>query len=294
MANNVKPNEPISEPSQVSNFRLKASYWYVTNKFKLRKLLIFSLIFFNVGIYVFAIGWALAIYFIDEPKFNSDMAVLESNLTDYSYWRQAQKAKDLQILEFYSTDGREGKYDLTVKIKNPNPDYYGKAINLDLYSAGEIVESKQGYILPNEEKYFTFFGQKLGSGSPEVSISKVAWKRVDYKFQDFSVPRLRFEITDINYKSAADSNLRGKLPISTLNFKIKNNTGYSYWQVGVQMILLSAQQVVGSNYITLENFISGQTKEVEMVWYENMASVNKIQIIPEVDILNPNSYMKVQ
>jgi hypothetical protein len=285
--------QPINQPSDISNFKLKASYWYVSNKLKLKKLLVFALIFLNVALWGFAIYRGLVIFLVDEPNFKNDLAVLRTDLIDYSYWREAQKPQSLQILGFDSTDGREGKYDFTVKIKNPNSDYAARLVKLQLFSRDQIIDEKQVYILPNEEKYFTFFGKDTSEGSPEIRILNVIWKRV-HKFEEFSVPRLKFEITDIEFKSSADSSLKGKLPVSTLNFKIKNNTGYSYWNVGVQMVLLSVQRVVGVNYLTLESFRSGETKEIEMRWYENLPSVSKFEIIPEVDILDPSSYMPVQ
>ena len=284
----------MNEPSDVSNFQLKASYWYVTNKLKLKKILIIFLVFFNLGIYGF-VGYGVTLVLMNENNFKNDLAFLTADLIDYPYWRQVQKPKDLQILEFYSTDGRDRKYDFTVKIRNPNRDYSGETVNLDLALGGEVIGSKQSFILPNEEKYFTFFGKELASGSPEIRISKVSWRRVTkIRFEEFSAPRLRFEVSDIEYKPATDSSLKGKIPVSTLNFKIKNNTGYSYWQVGINMILLSAQRVVGVNYLTLESFLSGQTREVEMRWYENLPSVNQFEIIPEIDILNPGIYMSVR
>ena len=90
-----------------------------------------------------------------------------------------------------------------------------------------------------------------------------------------------------------ESGIRGELPVSTLNFKITNGSAYSYWQVGVYMVLLGPGNVAGANYIALDQFLSGQTREIEMRWYEVLSSVNKVEILPEINVLDSGVYMPV-
>lgn len=59
------------------------------------------------------------------------------------------------------------------------------------------------------------------------------------------------------------------------------------------MILLGGQGVGGINYLALDQFRSGETRTVEMRWLTPLPTISDFVIVPEVDILNANSYMSV-
>ncbi len=284
----------FDQGGQVSNFKLKVSYWYVSHKFQLRTGLIILLIIINLAFYSYSLYRFLVIYLVEGKNFQRDMNSLTANLIDYSYFNRVNKPQDLEILGFDVVDGREGRYDFIAKIKNPNLVWAAEQVSFQLIVNGEVVAEKESFIYPNEEKYVAIFGQEVSGGeNPVLKIAQVNWLRY-HDFESFSTQRLRFEVSDIEFKSAQESGIRGELPVSILDFKIKNNSAYNYWHVGVNMVLLSAQQVGGANYISLDQFRSGETRDVEMRWYESLPSINQVEIIPEVKISNPDSYMPVE
>src|SRR3989344_893838 len=221
------------QPDQISSFRLKASYWYVSHKLQLRQGLIVFLIVLSLILYSYSLYKALAIFLIDDRSWAQDLSSLTESPIDYSYFRQANKAQELELLSFESADGRQNRYDFIAKVFNPNADFVAEAVLFQLISGNEIIAEKTGFIYPEAEKYIAFFGQEiLGEVNPILKIAKVNWRRVR-GFESLSLARLQFEISDIKFKSARESGLGGDLAVSTLNFKIKNNSAFSYWQVGV-------------------------------------------------------------
>lgn len=280
------------QPEQISNFRLKASYWYVSHKLQLRQGLIIFLIALSLILYSYSLYKALAIFLIDDRSLARDINSLTAEQIDYSYFRQVNRPQELELLSFDSADGRQNRYDFIAKVFNPNADFVAEAALFQLISGSEVIAEKTSLIYPGEEKYVAFFGQEiLGEVNPILKISEVKWRRV-HGFENFSQSRLQFEISDIVFTPARQTGLAGSLPVSSLNFKIKNNTAFSYWQVGAYLVLLSGQRVVGANYLTLEQFASGETRQAEMRWYESLPPISKVEILAEVNILDPAVYMR--
>lgn len=276
----------------VSNFRLRVSYWYISHKLQLRQGLVISLILSSLIFYGFSTYRAVMLFLIESQSYQRDIASLTANYIDYAYFRQANKPLDLQILSFDATDGREGRFDFIAKIANPNPDFVASEVTVQLVAGSKVVAEKTGFIYPTEEKFIIIFGQEVSQGSnPILRIDQVKWRRYR-NFEFFAQPRLKFNVSDIKFQPAGRS--RGSLPVSTLNFKITNDSAFSYWQVGVNMVLSTGQGVAAANFLALDQFLSGETRTVEMRWHERLSGISKFEILPEVDILDPASFMPVQ
>lgn len=282
------------QPDEVSSWRLKVSYWYVINKLQLKQGLMVFLIALSVVFYSYAGYRLVVILFIQDKDFQQAVSYLPQDLINYSYFRQVNKPKDLAIVGFDIIASSDQRYDYIVKVRNANLNFVASPVVFQLVEGGRVLAEKTGFVYPGEEKYVGFFGQVPASaGGAAVKIARVGWRRYS-GFADFSAPRLRFETSEIKFKSGQESGIRGQLPVSTLNFKITNNSAYGYWHVGVYLVLFNGSSAVGANYILLDQFESGSTKDVEMKWYEPLAGVAQIQILPEVDILDPAVYMPVR
>ncbi len=282
------------QPDQISDFKLKASYWYITHKLQLRRALVVFLIVLSAGFFSYSIYKATSILLIQDKDFNQAISSLSSNLIDYEYFHQKNKPLDLQILDFDVIEGTENRKDFVVHLNNPNEKWVAQNALVQLISGGEVVEAKNTFIYPGESKYLVFFNQENASlVTSQIRIATVDWQR-QMNFTELASQRLNFAVSEVEFKSAFDSGVRGKLPVSILSFKIKNATAYSYYQLGIYMILLSTQKVGGANYLALDQFRSGEERTVEMRWYESLPAIYKIEIIPEVDILNQASYMPAE
>jgi len=283
-----------NQPGQINPWQLKISYWYITNKILLKKILVGFLIGFSVLFYGYAIYQLLTIFLIDDRAWRDGLSTLTQSQTNYAQLRELQKPQPLQIISFTIVGGKDGKYDFVMKVRNPNLNFNVPGVVYQLIAGGQVIAEKTGFLLPGEEKYIGFFGQTAeGVQSATVKIADVTWKRYN-NFNIFAQPRLRFQVSDSVFTPASESGVKGDLPVSILNFKITNASAYSYWHVGVYMVLISADQVVGANYINLDQFKSGEIRDVEMRWYESLPGVSEVEIIPEVNIADPAAFMPVE
>ena len=101
-------------------------------------------------------------------------------------------------------------------------------------------------------------------------------------------------ISEIQFQPASLINKRGEAPVNTLNFKLANNSAYSYWQVGGYMILINGNGVVATNYLLVDQLKAGEIRDVSVNWAQSLPPVSTYLIEPEVDILNSSAYMPVE
>lgn len=287
--------DDINKPNKISNFQLKLGYWYVSHKLQLKKLLAIFLVILCVVSYGYVIYRLFTMLIIDyQPQKKMINSLAGDNYIDYQYFHQAQGPADLQLLKSDIITGREKRYDFVAKIKNPNPNFVIKQGTLQLMNNGEVIKEKSFFVFPQEEKYVGILGQELeNSDQTALRISKTSWLRY-HNFEEFKASRFNFLVNDIDFVPSRELKIKGDLPVSTLNFILVNDTAYSYWQVGVWMILISGDRVAGANYLILDEFLAGESRAVEMRWYESLPAINKIEVLSEVNILDPNSYMPAQ
>jgi len=282
----------LTPPNQITDFKLEASYWYVTHKLLLKKILIIFLIVLSLILYSFSLYRLLLILVVQDPILKQNLNQLPNDLVDYEYFRQVNRASPLEILDFAALASDSGRNDFAAKIRNPNDNFFAYQVKLDLISGAEIIDQKTVFILPGEEKYLAFFGVENRDVSPTLKISEVNWRRVR-GFAEFASDRFKFQTSEIKFENL-DSQTRGNLPVSALKFKITNQSAYNFWQVGVFMVLFSGDQIVGANYLALDQFKSGETRAVEMRWPESFYNVSRVEILPEVNILDSSVYMPVE
>lgn len=281
-----QPTRATSQPTRVSKFNLKLSYWYINNKLRLRQALVIFLILLSVGFYMFTLYKGGTIILVDDPILSKSLKELTDNTIDYTFFHRANRPADIQILSFDSTNGRDGRFDFIAKLFNPNEHFSASKVDLQLFVGSKPIAEKSTFILPGEEKLIVFFGEEIEQvGNPVLLISKVQWAR-QRAYTEYAELRLNFEITEIDFTSA-----NNQLPVSTLNFKIKNNTAFSYWQVGVYAGLVSGGSITAGNYILLDQFVSGETRDVEMRWHEPLFGITDFEIFTEVNILDESVFM---
>jgi len=286
--------EEINSPDQVSDFKLKISYWYVTHKFQLRKFLIIGLFLLNIIFYSYIIFRSSVMFFLEQPNYLRMLNSFSTNLVDYSYFRTANQPTPLKIVSFTPlANGAEG-VDYVVNLQNSNENWIIKKVTVQLVNAGQVIDQKETFVYPNENKYVVFFNEKdAPQNSSSVSFVSVNWQRTE-NFADFATPRLNFAVSDIKFQAVSSGNRKDGAPVSTLDFKLANNTAYGYWQVGVYMILMNGGRIGAANYLALDQLKAGEIRDVSVNWTQSLPSVSTYLILPEVDILNSSSYMPVE
>lgn len=252
-----------------------------------------------------AISWGYTLYgladywLITGPKEQQALAEISAQLLDPEMLA-ARRPRELAVDQpvIFSTGGgpasgggEAGKYDLAVKIGNPNSNWYVE-FNYQFQGLPKEAPARPGFILPGEEKYLMNLGVEASTIPAGIAIAftNVKWHRIDvHEIPDYakwSGDRLNFKISDKNF-ALSD----GKLTFNQLDFKIKNMTAWSFWNLDLAVLLFRGSSLESVNYISLDKFLSGEERDVALSWKDSGLSPTDIQIQPSVNIFNPSVYM---
>ena len=190
------------------------------------------------------------------------------------------------------------KYDLMVKVANPN-DKFTSSFDACFNLNGQDFNCTKAFVLPGSSKYIFALGQDVKGDIRSVSFSSknIVWQRLDAHaipvWNDFLAARQNFAYTDINFYSINDPNYINQSNGNILEFNAKNLGSYSYYDVPLNIILYEGSQVVSINSYIVQNFLSGETRNVKIFWPGNFRNI-RIEIVPDLNILDDSVYLKYQ
>jgi hypothetical protein len=283
--------------SGFSSGELQMANWWVRNRIKLRKLgygILIAVCSVLWGYSLWGLVDAYAISYPRESRITREIALnhqllagLESDLP------QGIGSSDVSV--FSSTDNR---LDMEIAITNPNKQWWAE-FNYRFDVSGEPTPMRSGYVLPASEHHLTEMGFKpeaRGGRSAGFSVENIRWHRVDPNFvgsdySAFAADRLRLQFVDIKY----DANLTvGNKKIGQTSFEIVNEGAYGFWSVELFIRLMRAGNTLGIQKITVTDLKPGERRPMHVVWPDNPAGVTQTEIIPQVNLLDQNSYLKTQ
>jgi hypothetical protein len=286
-------------PEGIATRDLEIGLWYVEHKRQMMMLL------YGFLIIVGAISWAYTIYgfaYYLAVGMNQDeilaKQLVETKAIGHDYVLGVG-AKDLSISQAEILKSANKKYDLAAQIRNDNQSWWAE---FDFYFITPGFETKimDGYILPRETKYFFALAQESINfpQDAQLVLENLRWHRLNpHQIPEWDVyykEHLNIESTDIKFTPASQSLISEKLNLNQLSFNVINNTAFNYWQTGFTILLYSGGGLVDINHYLLDNFMSGQKRSVEISWTADLGRVDKIEIVPEINIMKDDIYIKYE
>lgn len=281
----------------ITTKQLEAGLWYVEHKRQLKIILIGFLILISAVSWVYTIyGFA---YYLARGMSEDDILtkqLVQVNGASHDYVVRVG-AKDLAIGSVEIIKSSDKKYDLYTKLKNDNPKWWAE---FDYYfmAAGRQTEKTKGYILPEEIKYLAALAQDF-SYYPEggqLIVENISWHRINqHEIADWEAYKnnhLNIESTDIKFVPANTSPLSEKLGLNQLSFNAINHTAYNYWSVGFVILFYSSDRITAINHYILNDFMSEQKRPIEISWSGDFGRADRIEIIPEINIMEDDIYIK--
>jgi len=283
----------------ITTKQLEIGLWYIEHKRQLRMvlagfLILISAVFWAYTIYGFA-------YYIARGMTEDEILIkqlVQINSAGHDYIMQVA-ARDLVLGPVEIIRSSDKKYDLYTKLINDNPKWWAE---FDYYftAAGKQTERSRGYILPEEIKYPAALAEDF-SYYPEdgrLVIENISWHRINqHEIPDWDAYRashLNIASTDIKFIPANANPLSEKLGLNQLSFNAINHTAYNYWSVGFSILLYSGDQITAINHYILDDFMSEQKRLVEISWSGNLGRVDRVEIIPEINIMENDIYIKYE
>jgi len=275
---------------QFTDRQLKVGTWYVERKNRLQKIGLIILIAFDALAIIFVL-WTLVDLYLISWKYDVILRqeIAQSRITGQAVSATApEKLKNLATYNFASGD----KIDFVAQVQNPNLDWYA-TFTYQFASEKYASEIQKGFILPGEEKYLAVLGAKDAGAfrNAQIVFNDFSWHRIDHEkirnIDSWLKDRLNFEIKDEKHTTAFE----GSRDIGRTSFTVKNNSAFGYWSVGFPVVLLRGRVPQAVNYITLEQLDAGETRKVDVNWFEQLPATTEITILSEVNVFDPTVFM---
>lgn len=286
----------LQEEKEFKRF-YKLSVWWVEHRAFLKRSAIALFIAFDVVLLLFG-GWHLLDAFAvsSGAEQNAVMRMVVLGQSDLRAYTDENAATDLEAGEGRVISIGNSRYDLYTTLLNPNDDWWAEFTYA--FSSGDLTtDSRTGFILPSEEKSVVELA--VESTSPiqaaTLVIEDVTWHRVDHHaiadYETWASDRLNFLISASSFEKETrfDGETYGRT-----TFMIENDTAYSYYDVGLFVLLLRGSSVVGVNRTTLSSFESGVEAEVTVNWFGTLPSVSQVLVVPELNIFDVEVYKPLQ
>lgn len=281
----------------IATKQLEVGLWYIEHKKQFKMILIGFLIITSAVSLVYGIyGFA---YYIARGMNEDEILtkeLVQVNGISHNYVKQIS-AKNLVMGPVEIIRLTDKKYDLYDKLKNDNLKWWAE---FDYYfiAAGRQTQKARGYILPEETRYLTALAQDLPY-EPQDSrliIENISWHRINHHqiadWQAYKNSRLNITGADIKFIPANANPLSEKLSLNQLSFTAVNHTAYNYWEVGFVILIYADDRLTGINHYVLSDFMSEQKRLVEISWPGNLSRADRIEIIPEINIMKDDIYIK--
>lgn len=277
------------ESGSLSLGEMNFGLWLSENRSRIRRMIVIALIIISAGLFIYSTYNYFVYVFIGK---NTD------NIVGGQLLAPRNAVQDVVVGELKTFQDGDMN-DLAIQLTNPNDKFFAN-FNYCFLAGDQEINCGSAFILPKEGKYLLALGQKIdfSKGNINFKIKDIFWQRTNaHQISDwdsFALSRLDFAVSDINFATAARSGLSEKINLNSLDFNISNRTPYSYYEVPLNILLFSGNDLVGVNQYLLKNFKTGQTESVKLSWPGNLNYVSRTDVQPNLNILDNSVYLLYQ
>lgn len=289
----TKLDKFVDPTGELSNRELRLAEWYARHAALLRRIG-FGVLF---GWCVITIGYSL--FWWGEYAvlgFRKDNALLRQQAEEFQNYaaiQPAYQAADLSIGELQLFESAPGRFDFLARVQNPNKRWIATLTYAFTYGEGKTMAATT-VLLPGENRWVGIFGQadQVYPTNPSFEIQQVAWRSVDAH----AVPNVEAYISSHTAFVPTDfiftpKNTLSQIPTNQVRFELTNATAYNFWEPVFYIELLSNDSVVGVSYISVKQFKTKETRDIDIRSVIDGLNVTDIRVVPVVDVFDPDTYM---
>ncbi len=179
-------------------------------------------------------------------------------------------------------------------VSNPNPLWWAE-ISYRFRTGEQEGRMQTTVLLPGQTRILGEFGLALNSGTPNISIESTTWKRIDPSitlpadYEAYKTERFPVALDTPTYST--DLSISGtSLGKSTVT--LRNPSGYTYRNVEILTLLYRDGSVVGAQKLLIPLLSAGSSQIVEQIWPESPTGVDRVEVQPFVNILDPQTFVR--
>lgn len=271
---------------EIPDWKIRLVYFYTEHKTTIKRALVFSVFFLDL-IIVFVFGSAFVNYrtgLISDEKYLSD---LPKNLVNNNVASQLLAPSPLIFGTTKALRSTDRTDNLLLTVKNENTDWAVKKLVYTIEPATQDAKILSTFILPQSEKNILYFNVPSGSGA-SIKIIETEWERI----RDFSLASYKdaVKVESAEFIPSQSSVVSGQVKI-----KIFNDTPFSFWEVGLPVVLYdSSGEPISANYTVINKLKSLEEREVSLGWSDDLfRTVFRAGVYPEINLLDNSSLMRL-
>jgi len=271
--------------------QIKIGYWFVTNKLLIRRISILALVTFNILLFVYIFYGLLSYFVINRNAANEINLQVTSERLNYSYMNEISHPLPLSIVNVHVLKNGDNKYDFMAEINNENSTWYSPSLTYHFEYEDQKTDTLSTHVLPLQQK----FVMKLGLESADrisdaiLVIDDIQWQK-QANFEQIRDEVFHYNIIEPTYLSSTKSGLSDVLKVSSVEFLVKNESAYNFWNTDFQVLLYRGNKLVYINEIPVRTINSEETKDIKFNIFEKIDRPDKVYVFPDVDYLNPDSF----
>ncbi len=274
---------------KLTSDQIKFGYWFVTHKLLLRRIGIMALMAFDAFLFIVVAYNLLNFYIFSQPEINAQNLALTSDRIKYEYWQEKSAPLPLTMDSVQYLGNVPGKFDLVAFVNNPNKTWYLKELTYHFQDGSVATPSKTTFVLPLQNKVIMELAFASGQSltNPTLIVDNVKWeKTADYEF-------LRDKVWNVTISEAvftSEANAAGGPSLNKIKFNATNNSAYNFWDAQFNVLMYRGETLVYVNSIPARTFSSQEKKELNINVFPETVFGTKVEVVPEVDILKPESF----
>jgi len=277
-----KPKEVKAAPE------LEFGYWWLSHRQTVKQLATVTAIIIAGAFLIYGIYGLLDHYLISYSA-NRQLYAPRTVSLNWDYINQVSTPQNILVEDVKVIRAGEN-YDLYTTVTNPNEKWYVEELMYHFDFGGASLDSETSYVLPGETIYLVSLDEeRTGSLSADLVIDDLKWKKVP-DYNELKEQLLQFEVSDILFLPARQTGIEGENPISQVKFTIENKSPQNFWNIDIVIMLYSGQNLRAINTYNLRSLDALEEREVVINWPGSLPAINRVAILPQVDILNPDSY----
>lgn len=272
-----------------ANSRLEFGYWWITHKHTVKVVGVITAFAVFGSMLLYGIYGLLNYYVFNYSEIRKLYQPRDVSL-NWQYVSRISTPADLQI-QSVKVLRSDGNYDLVTQVTNPNQKWYAKELAYHFEFGGEPISTKTGYVLPGRSTYLAELNRERpgGAARAELIIENIEWEKQS-GFEALAEKFLRFEISDVSYIPAQQTDIEGDRPINQVKFTIKNSSPQNFWDIDVFIFLYAGTQMRAVNKYHINSLDSLEQRQVVINWPGSLPAINKVSVVPQLDILDPSVY----
>jgi hypothetical protein len=276
------------EEKEFKRFYSLSVFW-VENQVLLRKIGFGIFIAFDGFLLLFVFWTMIDSFALSYDNENREVAQMvaygQQDLRSYTIANSADPILQEDVRVFPIGNSR---YDFYSQLSNPNPDWWVEFKYQFLFDAGETTP-ENGFLLPGQEK--PVISLAVTSQVPvqvaELKLADIVWHRINKKvISDYATwqdDRLRIEVSNATFSKESGT-----------TFTVFNNTAFSYFDPVFYVLLKRGSSVVGVSRATVASLKAGENQEISLYWFGTLPSVGEVEVIPDIQLFNPDVYQRVE